>query len=193
MNLRSIETRIPGCFELQTRPLSDERGTFVKTYHQEWFKSLGLRTDWAEQYYSFSKPGVVRGLHFQLPPHEHAKLVYCIAGRVFDVAFDLRRGSPTYGEYIQLELSAEQANMLYLPAGIAHGFSTFAEPATLVYTVTSGHEPESDTGIRWDSAGIQWPHSSPQLSKRDKTFVALKDFDSPFHFDQYHRRAGINL
>jgi dTDP-4-dehydrorhamnose 3,5-epimerase len=190
MNLKRVETRIPGCYELQARKLSDDRGDFVKTYHRDWFESLGLSNDWAEQYYSSSKPGVVRGLHFQLPPYDHAKLVYCIAGRVLDVALDLRCGSPTYGDHIRIELSAEQANMLYLPSGLAHGFSTFDEPATLVYNVTSVYHPESDTGICWDSAGIQWPHSSPQLSARDKSFAALEVFDSPFHFDKDARRAG---
>ncbi|MEX0383158.1 dTDP-4-dehydrorhamnose 3,5-epimerase [Spiribacter sp. 1M153] len=183
MNLRLVETKIPGCYELRARQLGDERGTFVKTYHRNWFESLGLRTDWAEQYYSVSQPGVVRGLHFQLPPHDHAKLVYCVAGRVLDVALDLRKGSPTYGEHIILDLSAEQGNMLYLPPGIAHGFSTYAEPATMVYNVTSVYHPESDTGIRWDSAGIEWPQKTPNLSERDRGFPKLSTFDSPFSFD----------
>ena len=185
MNLRLVETTIPGCYELQARQLSDDRGTFVKTYHREWFQSLGLRTDWVEQYYSVSKPGVVRGLHFQLPPHDHAKLVYCISGRVLDVALDLRKGSPTYGEHIRRELSAEKSNMLYLPAGLAHGFSTYGEPATLVYNVTSVYHPASDTGIRWDSAGIKWPHKKPKVSDRDQGFAGFSDFCSPFVFNAF--------
>ena len=182
MNLRLVETKIPGCYELKARQLSDERGSFVKTYHREWFESLGLRTDWAEQYFSFSKPGVVRGLHFQLPPHDHAKLVYCIAGRVLDIALDLRQGSPSYGEHIRIELAADQANMLYLPPGLAHGFSTYDQPATLLYNVTSVYHPESDTGIRWDTANIDWPHQHPQLSDRDQTFSSLADFKTPFTY-----------
>lgn len=183
MNLRLVETKIPGCFELQARQLQDDRGAFVKTYHHDWFESHGLRTDWAEQYYSVSQPGVVRGLHFQLPPHDHAKLVYCVAGRVLDVALDLRKGSPTYGEHIRLDLSAEQGNMLYLPPGLAHGFSTYDEPATMVYNVTSVYHPESDTGIHWNSAGIEWLQKRPNLSNRDQGFPKLSTFETPFVFD----------
>lgn len=182
MNLQLIQTKIPGCYELQPSNISDNRGCFVKTFHTAQFESLGLRTDWAEQYYSVSRPGVVRGLHFQLPPHEHAKLVYCIVGRVHDVAVDLRKGSPTFGEHISLELSAERANMLYLPAGLAHGFSTFDEPATMVYNVTSVYQSESDAGIHWDSAGIGWPHKHPNISERDQGFEKLSTFETPFAF-----------
>ncbi|MFB1490753.1 MULTISPECIES: dTDP-4-dehydrorhamnose 3,5-epimerase [unclassified Thiocapsa] len=182
MNLHLTETRIPGCYELQARRLTDERGIFVKTYHREGFETLGLRTDWVEQYYSVSQPGVVRGLHLQLPPHDHAKLVYCIAGQVRDVALDVRRGSPTYGEHLCIELSAERANMLYLPSGLAHGFCTFDQPATLVYNVTSVYHPESDTGIRWDTANIDWPHKTPQLSDRDQSFPSLPTFQTPFKY-----------
>lgn len=183
MNLEANETKLPGCFELNPRVLTDDRGQFVKTFHRRSFETLGLRADWAEQYYSTSQPGVIRGLHFQRPPHDHAKLVFCTAGRVLDVAVDLRRGSPTYGQHIQIELSAQRANMLYLPVGLAHGFCTLDEPATLIYNVTSVYEPSSDTGIRWDSAGIDWPHSSPNLSARDRQFESLSAFDSPFSFD----------
>lgn len=183
MKLTCIETPLPGCYVLQSHPVVDQRGCFVKTYHREWFESLGLRTDWAEQYYSVSQPGVVRGLHFQLPPHDHAKLVYCIAGRVLDVALDLRKGSPTYGQHISVEMSADQANMLYLPPGLAHGFSTYDEPATLVYNVTSVYNPESDTGIVWDSAGIHWPCPKPIVSSRDKSFTNLSTFNTPFLYN----------
>lgn len=192
MNLNRVETKIPGCYELQARNLSDDRGAFVKTYHRDWFKSLGLCADWAEQYCSVSKPCVVRGLHFQLPPHEHAKLVYCVSGRVLDVALDLRKRSPTYGEHICLELSAVQANMLYLPAGLAHGFSTYDEPAIMVYNVSSVYHAESDTGIHWNSAGIEWPHKRPKLSGRDQNFEQLSTFDSPFTFGN-EREAATKL
>ena len=186
MKLTCIETPLPGCYVLQSHPVVDQRGCFVKTYHRDWFASLGLRTDWAEQYYSVSQPGVVRGLHFQLPPHDHAKLIYCIAGRVLDIALDLRQGSPSYGEHIRIVLAADQANMLYLPPGLAHGFSTYHQPATLLYNVTSVYHPESDTGIRWDTANIEWPHQNPQLSDRDQTFPTLADFKTPFTYQASH-------
>ena len=180
MKLDVIKTAIPDCYELQPSVLKDSRGAFVKTYHAGSFRDVGLRTDWAEQYYTTSAPGVLRGLHFQLPPHDHAKLVYCISGRVLDVAVDLRVGSPSYGQCVTLELSAERGNMIYLPTGLAHGFCTHEEPATLVYNVTSVYQPDSDTGIRWDSADIPWPLTDPLLSKRDQSFPLFDEFESPF-------------
>ena len=181
------ETEIPGCYELQPRLLKDERGVFVKTFHANEFRSLGLCENWKEQYYSTSNQGVLRGLHFHLPPYDHAKLVYCISGRVLDVAVDLRVGSPSYGHCVIVELSAERGNMIYLPTGLAHGFCTHEEPATLVYNVTSVYQPESDTGIRWDSANIPWPLTNPLLSERDHSFSTLAEFESPFVFETAHR------
>lgn len=189
MKLDVIKTAIPGCYELQPSALRDSRGAFVKTYHADRFREVGLRTDWAEQYYTTSVPGVLRGLHFQLPPHDHAKLVYCIVGRVLDVAVDLRVGSPSYGQCVTLELSAERGNMIYLPSGLAHGFCTQDQPATLVYNVTSVYQRESDAGIRWDSVNIPWPLTNPLLSERDQSFSTLAAFDSPFAY-QTARRAG---
>lgn len=173
-------TRLAGCFELQPRVLGDQRGRFIKTFHQGWFAEHGLRSDFTEQYYSVSQHKVLRGLHFQLPPHDHAKLVYCTAGRVFDVAVDLRRQSPTYGQFICIELSAEQGNMLYLESGFAHGFYTLSETATLIYNVTSVYAPAHDAGIRWDSVGIPWPDLTPILSERDQGFPALAEYQTPF-------------
>ncbi|WPL10440.1 dTDP-4-dehydrorhamnose 3,5-epimerase [Thiorhodovibrio litoralis] len=180
--MKLIETMLPDCYELQPRVLSDVRGCFVKTFQQNWFEDLGLSTHWAEQYYSVSQHGVLRGLHFQLPPHDHAKLVYCAAGEVMDVALDLRKGSPTLGQHICLTLNAAKGNMIYLAPGLAHGFFTLSESATLIYNVTSVYVPSHDTGIRWDSFGVPWPEQDPQMSDRDRGFVSLNCFDSPFYF-----------
>lgn len=175
-------TIVPGCFELLPLVVSDARGTFVKTFNADAFAAVRLRTDWAEQYYSCSTKGALRGLHFQSPPHEHAKLVYCTAGEVLDAVLDLRRGSPAYGMHVCIRLSAARGNMLYLEAGLAHGFYTLSESATLVYNVTSMYAPGHDSGIRWDSAGIPWPDATPLLSDRDRALRALADFQSPFHY-----------
>ncbi len=162
-------TKIQGCFELDFSPRSDSRGRFVKTFHIEEFQSKGLETGFVEQYYSTSHPGVLRGLHFQLPPHDHAKVVFAVTGEVFDV----------------VRLSAVRGNGVYIPRGVAHGFCVLGEsPATLVYNVTSIHSPESDCGVRWDSADIPWPVTSPVISDRDRTFAALADFASPFQYQQ---------
>ncbi|OGU15716.1 MAG: dTDP-4-dehydrorhamnose 3,5-epimerase [Geobacteraceae bacterium GWC2_53_11] len=176
------ETAIPGCFEIFPRILRDERGVFVKTFHYDAFLRHNLNIDWREEYYSISYCGVLRGLHFQLPPHDHEKLVYCTAGSVLDTVVDLRKGSPVYGQHIQLELSAATGNMLYLPRGLAHGFYVLSESATMHYKVSSVYSSEFDAGILWSSAGIQWPDANPKISSRDSSFPDLGHFSSPFSF-----------
>lgn len=177
-----IQTPIPGCFELHPKIFQDERGNFVKTFHEGMFRERGLETRFAEEYYSWSRRGVLRGLHFQLPPQDHIKLVYCASGAVLDVVVDLRKGSPSFGRHAQFELSAEKANMLYVPAGLAHGFYVTADHAIMLYKVTTVYSPAHDSGIRWDSAGILWPQANPIVSKRDSSFPALIDVASPFRF-----------
>ena len=182
MEIERKATGISGCYELQPRLMHDARGAFVKIFHSDTFRQLNLRTDWAEQYYSVSRPGVLRGLHFQLPPRDHAKLVYCTSGRIMDVAVDLRKGSPSYGRFVSIELSAKKGNAIYLPSGLAHGFCTFNMEATLIYNVTSVYEKTLDAGVRWDSVGIDWPVGQPVVSERDESLPCLRDFSSPFIF-----------
>lgn len=171
---------IDGCCEVQPRVMEDARGRFVKVFHEDAFRALGLETHFAEEYYSVSHRGVVRGMHFQLPPADHAKVVYCVQGEVFDVVLDLRVGSPTYGQTASFHLSAEQGNYVYIPRGMAHGFCATSETATLVYKVTSVYTPASDTGIRWDSIGVSWPADAPLVSDRDAGLISFADFVSPF-------------
>ncbi len=176
------ETGIPGCVAVRPRVFRDLRGAFVKTFHEPSFEAAGLRTDWREGIYSVSARGVIRGMHFQLPPADHAKLVYCVSGRVVDVIVDLRRGSPTYGEHRCVELDSEQGTGVYVPSGCAHGFVALSEGATVRYDVTSVHSPEHDAGIAWDSFGFDWPIADPILSDRDRQQPRLDQFDSPFRF-----------
>lgn len=176
-------TGIPGCYVLQARLLRDPRGSFVKTFHAPRFEELGLRTDWREEYFSASAAGVVRGMHFQLPPADHAKMVFCLTGAVLDVVVDLRRGSPAFGKAEGFTLSAENGRGLYLPTGCAHGFVSQADSSGMYYKVTSVHAPEQDAGIAWDSIGFNWPVEAPSLSDRDRRHPPLAAFDSPFVFD----------
>jgi dTDP-4-dehydrorhamnose 3,5-epimerase len=175
-------TELPfsGCYQVQPRVFQDVRGRFVKPLVISQLRALGLRTDFVEQYHSTSASGVIRGMHFQTPPHEHAKLVYCAAGAVTDVLLDLRRLSPTYGRAITLPLTAQSGNALYLAAGIAHGFVATLEPALMIYNVTSEYASEHDSGVRWDSFGFDWGVTAPLISVRDRNFPALADIDSPF-------------
>lgn len=180
--MKFIPNIIPGCFEIQPIIHEDQRGVFVKTFHEQIFAQHSLETHFAETYYSRSYKGVLRGLHFQFPPHDHAKLVYCLVGEVKDVVVDLRVGSPTYGKFVSFILNAETANMVYVPRGLAHGFYTLSESVIMVYHVTSVYSPQHDSGVRWNSVGIDWPRDNPIISQRDDQFVSLADFESPFRF-----------
>ena len=155
----------------------DSRGSFVKLLHGPSFEAAGLEWRFPEQYCSTSRQGVLRGMHFQTPPHDHAKLVYCLSGRVLDVALDLRRGSQTYGQAFSAELDGEITAGLYLPRGFAHGFLTLSEEATLAYFVETVHAPESDAGVRWDSFGFAWPTDNPPTSPRDAALPLFGDLE----------------
>jgi len=171
---------IPGVLEIRPVVRSDARGSFVKIFHQEIFARHGIALDFAEMYHTTSREGVIRGLHFQTPPHDYVKLVGCVSGAVFDAVVDLRRGSPTFGRHCAFRLSQAEGNLLYLPSGIAHGFCVEAGTATMLYVTSTVYAAEHDTGIAWDSAGIAWPVADALLSDRDRAFPRLQDFDSPF-------------
>ena len=180
MNIK--KTAIPGCFEIIPRIFRDHRGLLVKTFHEQLFRENDLNTSWREEYYSVSRGGVLRGLHFQRPPHDHVKMVYCAEGSVLDAVLDLRKGSPSYGRHILIELSSATGNMLYLPSGLAHGFYVTSETAVMMYKVSSVHAPDCDSGVLWNSAGIPWPDETPALSDRDARFPALENVSSPFSY-----------
>lgn len=180
------ESKLPGCYELLPEIRADARGTFVKTFHQPVFAKCGLVTTFTEEYYSMSGKGVLRGMHFQTPPHGHTKLVFCVSGAVIDALVDLRVGSPTYGQFELFQLNSKTANMLYIPEGIAHGFYVLSDEATMMYKVTTVYSPEHDCGILWNSMGIPWPDKQPLISTRDSTFSTLADFHSPFVFGGYN-------
>lgn len=176
------ETALPGCIELSLPCHEDNRGRFVKILQHSSFKPLGLPTSFPEVFYSESRFGVIRGLHFQLPPAAQGKLVYCPHGQILDAVVDLRAGSPTFGQHILLDICAQNSNAIYIPAGIAHGFRTISETAIVVYQVTCEYAPELDKGIRWDSAGIDWGIANPILSERDSQFPKLADLATPFRY-----------
>jgi dTDP-4-dehydrorhamnose 3,5-epimerase len=174
---------IPGCYEIKPIVQDDLRGHFVKVFHKNEFKKRNLEVEFAEEYYSYSKKGVVRGMHFQMPPCDHVKLVYCPFGEVFDVVVDLRLGSPTYGQSRHINLSAKAANYIYIPRGVAHGFCVKSDLAILVYKVSTIYSLEHDSGLLWSSVGVDWPTKSPIISERDQEFPGLLDFKSPFHYE----------
>lgn len=177
------QSKISGCFELQPKVFEDARGRFVKVFHEQAFADKGLETAYAEEYYSVSYGNVVRGMHFQLPPMDHVKMVYCVEGEVLDAVVDLRVGSPTYGQFELFELGSAKANTIYIPKGMAHGFCALSERAIMVYKVGTVYSPTHDTGIRWDSVGIPWPTAEAVLSDRDSSFPPFEDFISPFRYE----------
>jgi dTDP-4-dehydrorhamnose 3,5-epimerase len=164
---------------LQPNRSEDPRGLFVKTYQKDLFIRLGVDLDIREEFYSISHKNVIRGMHFQLPPHEHAKLVCCLRGKVRDVLLDLRKGAG-YGRVNSAELSDEDCHLLCIPKGIAHGFAALTDDAMMLYKTSTAHVPQADCGICWDSFGFSWGIADPTISDRDQQHGLFADFASPF-------------
>jgi dTDP-4-dehydrorhamnose 3,5-epimerase len=183
--MKIIETPISGCYEIRTIVRKDIRGRLVKTFHKKTFLEMGLHIDFPEQYYSVSKKKVLRGLHFQIPSKQHIKLVTCLEGVIQDVIVDLRVGSPTYGEHFSILLNSELANMLYIPAGCAHGFLTISEKSIFLNRTSTMYSEAHDYGIHWNSCGIHWAGDNPILSEKDNLLPPLESFNSPFKFYKY--------
>ncbi|WP_159522032.1 dTDP-4-dehydrorhamnose 3,5-epimerase [Sunxiuqinia indica] len=175
-----IETEIPGLFIVKPRIFSDDRGLFIKLFHDKLFEKLGLRSDFKEEYYSTSKKGVVRGLHFQLPPEQHVKCISCIQGELFDAVVDLRKDSPTYGKHFTITLNSKEPTVLYIPEGMAHGFMSLTDDTIFLNKTTSVYHADCDTGIHWDSCGIKWPEIPVIVSEKDRNMLPFEQFESPF-------------
>ena len=165
---------------------SDHRGFFGETYSRRRYAEMGIDLEFVQDNHSLSHAvGTLRGLHFQAPPVAQGKLVRCGRGAIFDVAVDIRRGSPTYGKWEGYELTAENGHQLYVPVGFAHGFVTLESDSEIVYKCTDYYAPETEGAVRWDSCGIDWPLSfDPILSDKDAIALALADFDSPFIYGE---------
>jgi len=174
---------------IKPRRHGDARGWFTEVYSEPAFAALGIDCRFVQDNHSLSGPAfTLRGLHFQIPWRGQDKLVRCIRGRIFDVAVDVRRGSPTYGRWIGAELSADNGHQLFIPIGFAHGFVTLEADCEVTYKCSDTYAPDHDGGIRWDdpAIGITWPvpaGMAPELSAKDKVQPLLADFDSPFAYD----------
>ena len=171
-------TKIEGVFVIENFNASDIRGEFIKTFHKKNFEDLNLHMDIRESYFSVSHKDVIRGMHFQTPPHDHNKLVYVVKGEILDVVLDLRKNSNTFKKYITIKLSDENKTSIYIPKGIAHGFMSLIDNTITVYNVTTEYEANSDSGIHINSFGFQWDVDEPIISLRDSGFVTLDDFES---------------
>jgi dTDP-4-dehydrorhamnose 3,5-epimerase len=175
-----IEKTLNGCLLLAPKVFNDHRGQFVKPYHWDSLQGLGIHLEVKEEIFSVSKKNVLRGMHFQTPPFDHQKFVYCVKGRILDVIVDIRKKSPYYGSCFSAELSSENRRILLVPRGFAHGFLSLEEDSTVVYKTDTVYAPEHDQGIRWDSFGFNWPVMDPVLSRRDQDAPKFNEFESLF-------------
>ena len=174
--MKVIETALPGCVVIEPSVFSDARGFFFETWNAERFGALGLPTRFTQSNVSCSSKGVLRGLHYQWP-RPQGKLVSVLEGEVYDVAVDIRRGSPTFGKWDAVLLSAENRRQLWIPEGFAHGFAVLSERAVFSYLCTDSYVKESDAAVRWNDAeiAVDWPISAPVLSAKDEAAPFLRD------------------
>lgn len=178
-----VETSLKGAYIINPKVFQDERGFFVESYSEKVFKENGITAKFIQDNHSLSvKRGVLRGLHFQLPPNVQAKLVRVTRGKVYDVIVDIRKNSLTYGKWKGVELSADNFEMLFVPRGFAHAFLTLEDNTEFMYKVDNFYAPESDSGFIWNDPdlNIDWPIKDPTLSEKDAKLQKFKDFNSPF-------------
>ncbi|MBD3291225.1 dTDP-4-dehydrorhamnose 3,5-epimerase [candidate division KSB1 bacterium] len=168
---------IPEVILIEPKIFNDPRGFFLETYKKSEFEQNGIKVNFKQDNLSRSAKGTLRGLHYQTDPHAQAKLVTVLNGEVYDVAVDIRRGSPTFGKWVGVHLSVENKRILYIPAGFAHGFCVLSESADFMYKVTNEYDRESERGILWNdpAISIDWQISDPILSERDAALPLLED------------------
>ena len=173
------EMKLKGVFEITLEPHEDTRGFFMRTYDDKVFGEYGLHQNWVQENHSYSKKkGTLRGLHFQFPPHAEAKLVRAVSGEIYMAFVDLRKGSPTFGQWDSMTLSEDNRKMLYLPEGLALGMCTLTDNGTLLYKMGDYYAPESAGTIKWDDPdiGIDWPVDNPIISEKDSGAQSFKEF-----------------
>lgn len=184
--MKFIKTEISDVYIIEPSVFGDNRGYFLESFNLEKFEENVYPIKFVQDNESKSSKGVLRGLHFQKPPFNQAKLVRCIEGRVMDIVVDIRKGSPTYGKHIAVELSGENKKQLFVPRGFAHGFSVLSETAVFAYKVDNDYAPEYDAGIRWNDTNlnINWglEENDVLVSGKDKTLPFLSEFETPFNF-----------
>ncbi|MEW5746230.1 MAG: dTDP-4-dehydrorhamnose 3,5-epimerase [Nitrospirota bacterium] len=178
------ELSLPGVILIRPRLFTDERGFFMEAYKHSDFARAGIPGYFVQDNHSKSGRGTLRGLHYQKSPAAQGKLVRCLKGSVYDVAADIRRGSPTYGQWIGVELAEGNSHMLYIPPAFAHGFAVLSDTAEVLYKCTAEYSPDHERGIVWNDPdlAIAWPVSSPVLSEKDKRLPSLRNADNNFEY-----------
>ncbi len=184
-----------GCKIFITKQFYDQRGTFSETYNKRFLAKMGIDVEFVQDNQSWSrKAGTIRGLHFQIPPHAQAKLVRVLRGRILDVAVDIRKGSPTFGQYLAVELSAENRRQLFIPEGFAHGFCTLEDDTEVLYKVSDYYAPDCERGLLFDdpALAIPWPVSREQaiITDRDLSFPPLAELTDYFLYASADMKKG---
>lgn len=174
------KTNIEDLYLIEYNSFKDSRGNFVKTIHKETFDSFGLDSLFKESFYSISDKNVIRGMHFQIPPDDHCKLVYVVSGKIMDVVLDIRKDSKTFGNHFSIEVNSKKPVGIYIGKGLAHGFMSMEDNSIVEYHTTTSHSKLNETGIRYDSFGLDWSINNAILSDRDLNFQTFRDFKSPF-------------
>ncbi len=177
---------IPGVVLIEPKVFEDERGFFMETYKMPDFVAAGIKVNFIQENHSRSGKGVLRGLHYQNPPFAQGKLVRTVRGEIFDVAVDIRKGSPTWGKWVGVILSEKNKNILYIPEGLAHGFCVLSEITEVLYKTTDIYSAESEAGIIWndEDLNIQWPVKEPILSEKDENLPSLQNADIRFYYTE---------
>ena len=179
------ERKLKGTFEITLNPILDDRGFFMRTFDDTIFRENGIEREWVQENHSRSEEkGIIRGLHFQLPPYTETKLVRCVKGAVFDVFVDLREDSNTFGKWDSIKLSEENKKMIFIPRGFAHGFCTLTEISEVLYKVDNFYNPKYECGLLWNDndVEIKWPIESPILSEKDRNNKTLREYSSNYGF-----------
>ena len=182
--MKIIETKLPGVLVFEPKVFGDERGFFMETWHAERYEEAGLPSRFVQDNLSFSQRGVLRGLHFQ-NPDQQGKFVYVLQGEAYDVAVDIRVGSPTFGEWTAVTISSENKRQFYVPEGFAHGFLVTSDSALFAYKCTAKYNAKAEAGVLWNDPeiGIEWPVDTPVLSEKDRSALSLGEM----HVEQLPR------
>jgi len=179
------ELNIKDVFEITLTPIADTRGFFMRTFDDKIFNAAGLNFNWVQENHSRTlRKGTIRGLHFQLPPYSETKLIRCLRGKILDVFVDLRKNSPTFGQWDSVELTEDKFNMILIPRSFAHGFKTLTDNCEVVYKVDNYYSKENECGIIWNDSelNINWNTGVPILSDKDKSNMSFKDFVNKYKY-----------
>jgi dTDP-4-dehydrorhamnose 3,5-epimerase len=178
--MKVTQSKLQGCYFLQSDIYKDCRGLFNKTYNHDIFKQENINLNIKEQFYTVSDKDVLRGMHFQLPPYQHNKLVNCLSGSILDVVVDLRKSSSTYAEFDFFELKGNDGSAVYIPSGMAHGFLSLEDNSGVLYNTSKVYNMAADKGVHWNSFGFDWKCKSPIISERDMIHLPLNQLKKVF-------------